>query len=104
MPFSSSCCLPLLPNSYGLDWRLRERVEAVRPGDIILVRTGGTFYKFFRSVAGHGFDHLVCAPKAAPACPVLMASRVLRRSSPRARAPARPRACPARPLLARLAA
>lgn len=43
---------------YGLDWRLRERVEAVRPGDIILVRTGGAFYKFFRSVAGHSFDHM----------------------------------------------
>lgn len=37
---------------------LAERRNALQPGDLIIVRTPGTFYKFFRGLAGHKFDHL----------------------------------------------
>jgi len=34
------------------------RVQLLQPGDLIIVRTPGTFYRFFRGLAGHKFDHL----------------------------------------------
>lgn len=34
------------------------RVRAVHPGDLILVRTPGRFYSFFRSLASHDCDHI----------------------------------------------
>lgn len=35
------------------------RKEALQPGDLIAVRTPGTFYRMFRRAANHRMDHLV---------------------------------------------
>jgi hypothetical protein len=50
--------LALQLRSYGGDWRLKERARALRPADLILVRTPGAFYSLFRAVSAHEYDHL----------------------------------------------
>lgn len=58
MSLSLSSCL-YSASRRGVFELVAPRVAMLRPGDLIVVRTPGTFYKIFRSAAKHKVDHLV---------------------------------------------
>ena len=36
-----------------------EKAQALKPGDLILIRTPSTIYDLFRQLGSHTFDHIV---------------------------------------------
>ena len=58
MSLSLSSCL-YSASRRGVFELVAPRAAMLRPGDLIVVRTPGTFYKIFRSAAKHKVDHLV---------------------------------------------